>query len=73
MNPFVSSMRNVTKVVGFDSSFVKENSTNDEILDNLQTLSGIPLYVSVKKRNIVSLFLKDDIYRETVNYLCDFS
>ncbi|XP_045026303.1 sorting nexin-13 isoform X3 [Daphnia magna] len=62
MNPFVSSMRNVTKVVGFDSSFVKENSTNDEILDNLQTLSGIPLYGDGQLPLRFLLILMDEIF-----------
>ena len=46
MNPLVSSMRTVTKVVRLESSSLKESGNNEESLDNVQTLSGIPLYVS---------------------------
>ena len=39
-------MRSVTKVVRLESSSLKESGNNEESLDNVQTLSGIPLYVS---------------------------
>jgi hypothetical protein len=46
MNPLVSSMRTVTKVVRSESSGLRENSNSEENLDNMQT-PGIPLYVSL--------------------------
>ena len=45
MNPLVSSMRTVTKVVRSESSGLRDSSSEDN-LDNFQNLSGIPLYVS---------------------------
>jgi hypothetical protein len=46
MNPLVSSMRTVTKVVRSESSSLRESSNSEENLDSMQTSSGIPLYVS---------------------------
>ncbi len=56
MNPLVSSMRTVSKVVRLESGSLKYSGNTDESLDNVQTLSGISLYVS-KQIYIPLLFL----------------
>lgn len=70
MNPFVSSMRTVTKVVGFDSSWVKENSNNDKIKDNMQSFPGIPLYVSkrISSLHYFSMMLRPFTGRRSITF-----
>ncbi|XP_046643877.1 sorting nexin-13-like [Daphnia pulicaria] len=62
MNPLVSSMRTVTKVVRSESSSLRESSNSEENLDSMQTSSGIPLYGDDQLPLRILLILMDEIF-----------